>query len=129
MECWSVGGRNAWPVWLAEWNRGYWGPILSAALGGTVGGAFTLPLRSLSSPTTAVRLGLQSAFAWGASFLLFQVLGFYAGYILLQMTIDPLVPIVGHPFAGVAGWAVPAGLGGFLAARSASRHPQPSEAV
>jgi hypothetical protein len=125
---WSAGALVAvllGQAWLADWRLGYWGPIVSAALGGSVGGAFTLHVESES----AVSQRLQSALRWGASFLFFQAVAFYVGYILLQMTIDPLVPIVGHVTAGVVGWAVPAGFGGFFAARLALSHPQPNEAV
>ncbi len=128
---WILGALAAVALgqrWLVEWNLAYWGPIVSAGLGGTIGGAFTLPRRSWSSPATAVRLGLESALAWGVSFLLFQTLAFFAGYILMQMTVDPLVPIVGHQMAKVLGWAIPAGLAGLLAARLALRL-QAEEAV
>jgi hypothetical protein len=83
---WSAGALVAvllGQAWLADWRLGYWGPIVSAALGGSVGGAFTLHVESES----AVSQRLQSALRWGASFLFFQAVAFYVGYILLQMTI------------------------------------------
>jgi len=50
-----------------------------------------------------------------------QILAFYAGYILMQMMVNPLLPIVGDVWAKVPGWALLADVGGLLAARLASR--------
>jgi len=63
----------------------------------------------------------------GAAFLVFQVLAFYVGYILVEMMVDPLVPMVGHIAAKIPGWAVPASLGGLLAARLAGTFPLSNE--
>lgn len=124
---WSVGTLVAVVVglaWLFEWDLGFFGPIVAAALGGAIGGGLTLPVRSLSSPTAILRLGVWNAACWGAAFLGFQLLAFYTGYILVQLTVNPLVPIVGHGWAKVPGWALPAGLGGLLAGLLATRSSQ-----
>lgn len=113
--------------WLQTWNGGYWGPIVAAALGGAIGGALTLPVRSPSSLVTIAGKSLLSAFSWGVTFLVFQTLAFYAGYILVQLTVNQLVPVVGNIWAGVPGWAIPAALCGLHAAMLASRSLRSSE--
>jgi hypothetical protein len=102
--------------WMFRWDTGFLGPLLAAALGGAIGGAFTLPLRSLSSPAAMLRMSLRGAFSWGLAFLVFQFLAFYAGYILMQLTINPLLPLLGEVWAGVPGLALPAGVCGFTSA-------------
>jgi hypothetical protein len=72
-----------------------------------------------------VRRAADGAVCWGAGFLVFSFVSFYAGYILTQVTVDALVPIVGHALAKVPGWAVPAALCGVAAARMGSRSLQP----
>ena len=107
--------------WMFTWNLGFWGSPLGAALGGAIGGALTLPIRSLSSPAALVRASVRGAFSWGASFLVFQILVFYAGYILYMVTVNSLSQIVGPVWASVAVWSLPAGMGGFLAALLAAQ--------
>jgi hypothetical protein len=127
---WASGGLVAVVVglrWSEEWHAGFMGPIVAGALGGAIGGALTLPMHSLSSPATVLRRSLSGAVRWGAAFLVLKVLAFYVGYILVEMTVDPLVSIVGHTAAKILGWAVPAGLGGFIAARLAGMFPPSSE--
>jgi hypothetical protein len=97
-------------TWLETFSPGFIGPILSAALGGVIGGSMTVPRSS-------VRGSLNGALRWGTSFLLFQFVAFYAGYFLMQMTVDPLIPILGHVWAKAFGWVLPAAVCGFLAAR------------
>jgi hypothetical protein len=106
-------------VWLQEWDAGYWGPIVGAAVGGAVGGGFTRPIRAGSGEITIWRSSVAAALSWGSAFLVFQVFAFYVGYILVQVTVDPLVPIVGHIAAKIPGWVVPAALGGWAATRLA----------
>lgn len=128
---WGVGALLAVQLglaWQQEWNAGFWGPIFGAAIGGTIGGALTVSSSSFSADRRALYASLSSAFRWGAAFLVFQVLAFYAGYLLMQMTVDPLVPLVGHVAAKIPGWTLPAGAGGFLAARLASRLRQAQHA-
>jgi len=123
---WCVGALVAVVLWFfwaetAEtWQVGFLGPIVAPVLGGVIGGAFTLPMRSLSSAVAIVRASLLGAFSWGAAFLVFQFLAFYAGYILMLMTAGLLAPTVGWVWAQVPGWALPAGIGGFLAGWLAS---------
>jgi hypothetical protein len=79
---WGVGALLAVVlglVWQDEWSPGFWGPILGAAIGGSIGGALTIPSRSLSSHPGVLRSSLSGAIRWGAAFLAFQVLAFYAG--------------------------------------------------
>jgi len=116
---WAAGALVAlWfgLFWAQTWDAGFLGLILGPALGAVIGGAFTLPLRSPASPAAVLRACLRGAISWGAAFLVFQVLAFYAGYILTQMTVNLLAPILGDVWATVPGWALPAGFGGFLAA-------------
>ena len=94
---------------------------VDVALGGAIGGALTLPMRSLSSPATLVRASVRGTFSRGAAFLVFQILAFYTGYILIMLAANPLESIVGLAWAYFPGMALPAGVGGFLAARLASR--------
>jgi|GEM_PF-6589574 len=101
--------------WGERWDPGILGPIVAAALGGAIGGGLTFPTRSLPSAWVALRLGLWGFVSWGAAFLVFQVLAFYASYILVQLTVNPLVPLAGDIGAKIPGWALPAGLGGLLA--------------
>lgn len=108
-------------VWAEKMNPPFFAIILGPALGGAIGGALTFPLRSISAPGAVVRASLRGALSWGISFLVFQVLAFYAGYILTTVTVNPLVPILGHIWAKFPGWALPAGVGGYLAALLASR--------
>ena len=118
---WSAGTLEAvilWSFWAhtaENWQAGFLGPVLSPTLGGLIGGALTLPLKSLSSPAAILRASLRGALCWGAGFLIFQSLAFYAGYFLMLMTVAPLAPIVGWVWAEVPGWALTAGVGGFLA--------------
>jgi hypothetical protein len=124
MAGWTVGALVAVALglyWLQTWDAGFWGPIVAAAIGGAIGGALTLPIRYPSSLATIVRRSLWGAFSWGVMFLVFQVLAFYAGYILSALTVNRLVPIVGNIWAEVPGWALPAGLAGLHAAWLASR--------
>lgn len=107
--------------WMETWNVGFLGSIAGPALGGAIGGALTLPMRSLSSPAAILRASVRGALSWGAAFLVFQFLAFYTGYFLMQMTIVPLLPILGPVWATFPGWAFPAGAGGFLAAQYASK--------
>ena len=107
--------------WLQTWDAGFWGPIVGAAIGGAIGGALTLPLRLPASLATIVLRSLWGALSWGVTFLIFQTLAFYAGYILSALTVNRLAPILGNIWAEVPGWAVPAGLGGLHAAMLASR--------
>ena len=123
---WGVGAFVAVVFglkWLEEWSPGFLGPVVAAAIGGVIGGALTLPNPSLSAPATMLRTSLSGAIRWGAAFLALKFLAFYAGYILVEMTVDPLVPMVGHIAAKIPGWAFPASLGGFLAARWAIADP------
>lgn len=127
---WGVGSLVAVVLglfWMQTWNMGFLAMIVSPALGGALGGALTLPMRSLSSPATIVRASVRGAFSWGAAFVVFQFLAFYAGYILMQMTVNQLVPIAGAALATVPGWALPAGVGGLLAGWLASRSLQVTE--
>ena len=127
---WGLGALVATVVglvWLRYWDLGFIGPILGAALGGGIGGALIAPMGLPSSLGAVARASVRGAVIWGGSFLVFQVLAFYAGYVLTQMTVDPLVPIVGHIWAKVPGWAIPAGIGGLLAARCASRLSGPAK--
>jgi len=123
---WCIGALVAVALWLfwadkAEtWQIGFLGPIVGPGLGGAIGGAFTLPMRVLSSPAAIARASLLGALSWGAAFLVFQFLAFYAGYILMLITAGLLAPIVGWVWAQVPWWALPAGVGGFLAALLAS---------
>ncbi len=129
---WGIGALVAVMLglfWMETWNLGFLGLPVAAALGGTIGGALTLPVRSLSSPATLVRASVRGAFSWGATFLIFQVLALYAGYILVQMTVNPLVPIIGNIWAKVPGWALPTGLGGLHAAWLASRSLRSNKSV
>jgi len=121
---WAVGAFVAVILglsWLHTWDAGFWGPIIGAAIGGAIGGASTLPLRLPASIATIVLRSLWGALSWGASFLVFQTLAFYAGYILSALTVNSLVPILGDVWAEVPGWTVPAGLAGLHAAMLASR--------
>jgi hypothetical protein len=127
---WVVGALVAVVLGLfrAEtWNVGFLGLIVGPAVGGAIGGALTLPMRSPSSPATIVRASVRGALSWGAAFLVFQFLAFYTGYILMLMTAVPLASIVGWVWATVPGWALPAGVCGFLAARLACRYSQLNE--
>jgi hypothetical protein len=117
----AVGLMPFMALWAETRQLGFLGPILSPVLGGAIGGASTLPMRSLSCPATIARASMLGAFSWGTAFLVFQFLAFYAGYILMLMTLNTLAPIVGWIWAGVPGWSLPAGVGGFLAAWLASR--------
>jgi len=114
---WGVGALVA----VVLLSVGFQGLIVGAALGGAIGGGLTLPMRSPSSSATIVRASVRRAFNWGVSFLVFQFLAFYIGYFLLLMAAAPLASIVGWGWAKAAVWALPAGVGGFLAARLASR--------
>jgi hypothetical protein len=107
--------------WAYTWNLGFLGLPLGVALGGAIGGALALPMRSLSSPLHVVLRGVLGALTWGGSFLVFQVLAFYAGYFLMALTVNGLAPIIGWTWAKAPGWAIPAGIGGFLAAQIASK--------
>ncbi len=121
---WAVGALVAVVLglsWLQTWDAGYWGPIMAAAFGGAIGGAFTIPVQSPPSLAKIVGASLLGALRWGATFLVFQTLAFYAGYIISQLTVNQLVPIVGNIWAEVPGWALPAGVCGLLAALLASR--------
>jgi len=127
---WGVGALVAVVLglfWLQTWNVAFFGPIVGAAIGGAIGGAFTLPMRSLLSPATIVRDSVRGAFSWGLAFLVFQILAFYAGYILMLITAVQLAPIVGWVWAEVPGWLLPAGVFGLLAALLASRSLQITE--
>jgi hypothetical protein len=120
---WVVGALVAVVLgllWMETWNLGYLGLPVGAALGGAIGGTLTLPVQSLASRVSLVRQSLRGALIWGASFLVFQVLAFYAGYLLVLMTAVPLASIIGWGWATVPGWALAAGVCGFLAARLAS---------
>jgi hypothetical protein len=124
---WAIGAWIALPVgfaWLKVWEPGFWGPIVSTAIGGAIGGSMTLPMRSLSPAAVVARNSALGALNWGGSFLIFQALAFYAGYILVQLTVNPLLPLLGHEAAKVPGWALPAGLAGLAAGRLASRFLQ-----
>ncbi len=121
---WAAGALVALVLgfsWMQIWNGGFWGLIVAAAIGGAIGAGLTFPLRSSSSPMSIVGRSLWRAFSWGVLFLVFQTLAFYAGYILSQLTVNQLVPIIGDTWAEVPGWAVPAGLAGLHAAMLASR--------
>jgi hypothetical protein len=116
---WMAGALSALVLglfWMSTWNIGFLGPPVAVALGGAIGGGLTLPMRSFSSPAAIVRASLRGTFNWGLAFLVFQILMFYASYILVQWTVNPLVPILGEVWAEVPGWGLPACLGGFLAA-------------
>ena len=105
---------------LEHWNPGFVALIVGPAVGGAIGGAFTLPPATTPSsrlPAGPLRRAAESAVCWGTGFLVFSFVSFYAGYILGQMTIDPLVPILGPAMARTFGWALPAALGGYAAAR------------
>ena len=121
---WGVGALVAMVLglfWMETWNLGFLGSPVGVALGGAIGGALMLPMRSLSSPVTNVGASVRGAFSWGAAFLVFQILAFYAGYILMLLTFTPLASIVGWVWSTVPGWALPAGVCGFIAAWLASR--------
>jgi uncharacterized membrane protein YjfL (UPF0719 family) len=93
---------------------------MHVAFGGAIGGALTLPIQTLSSPAAMVRLSLRGVLFWGVSFLVFQVLAFYSGYFLMLMTAESLASWFGCDWATIPGWALSAGVCGFLAARIAS---------
>jgi hypothetical protein len=127
---WGVGSLPAVLFgleWLHTWNGGYWGPIVGVALGGAIGGALTLPVRSLpdASPARLLWLVVRGAVGWGAAFLALQTVSFYIGYILTEMTVDPLVAIIGHGWSKVPGMVVPAAFCGHIAARSVRRWIEP----
>lgn len=127
---WAVGAFVAVVIglsWLHTWNAGFWGPIVGTAIGGAIGGGFTLPFRSPFSATAIAGRILWGAISWGAMFLIFQTLAFYAGYILSALTVNQLVPLLGNTWASVPGWAVPLGLAGLHAAMLASRTIRPRE--
>ena len=42
---------------------------------------------------------MWGAISWGAMFLIFQTLAFYAGYILSALTVNRLVPLLGNTWA------------------------------
>jgi hypothetical protein len=121
---WSIGAFTALVLgfsWMFIWNGGYWGPIVAAALGGAIGGGLTLPLRSPSSLLSVVSASLLGAFSWGAMFLIFQTLAFYAGYLLSVLMVYRLSPIIGYNWwIDLPGWVVPAVICGLLAAQLAS---------
>lgn len=121
---WGLGALTALVfglTWMQTWNLGFLGSPVAAALGGTIGGALTLPLRSLPAPARIVRACLWGALSWGGAFLVFQILAFYAGYILVVLTAARLAPFIGYAWAIVPGWAIPAGLGGLAAGWLASK--------
>jgi hypothetical protein len=121
---WAIGAFTALVLgfsWMFMWNGGFWGPIVAAALGGAIGGGFTLPLRSPSSLLSLVSASLLGAFSWGVMFLIFQTLAFYAGYLLSALMVYRLGPITGYVWwVELPGWVVPAGICGLLAAQFAS---------
>lgn len=115
---WGTGALVAMVLSLflvQTWDAGFLGLIVAPALGATIGGAFTITRRS-SSVAAIVAGSLRCALGWGFSFLLFQLLAFYAGYILSAVSINLLAPVLGDPWAKVPGWALPAGAGGYAAA-------------
>ncbi len=115
---WGLGALVAMLLGLSlvqTWDAGFLGLIVAPALGATIGGAFTITRRS-SSPAAIVAGSLRGALGWGLSFLLFELLAFYAGYILSAVSINLLAPSLGDPWAKVPGWALPAGAGGYAAA-------------
>jgi len=121
---WAIGAFIALALgfsWMFMWNGGFWGPIVATALGGVIGGGFTLPLRSPSPMQSMVSASLVGAFSWGVMFLIFQTLAFYAGYLLSALMVYRLGPIIGYPWwIELPGWVVPAGVCGLLAAQLAS---------
>ena len=117
-------------VWLREWEAGYWGPIVSGALGGAIGGALTLPLASLASGRAVMRGSMRRALRWGAAFFAFQAVAFYAGYFFMEVTVDALVPLAGHIGAKVPGWVLPALVCGMCAGHLAiGRQASPQNAA
>ncbi len=115
---WGIGALVAMLVGLSlvqTWDAGFLGLIVAPALGATIGGAFTITMWS-SSPAAIVAGSLRGALGWGFSFLLFELLAFYAGYILSAVSINLLAPSLGDPWAKIPGWALPAGAGGYAAA-------------
>jgi hypothetical protein len=121
---WAIGAFTALVIgfsWMFMWNGGFWGPIVAAALGGAIGSGLTLPLRSPSSLLSLVSASLLGAFSWGAMFLIFQTLAFYAGFILSTLLWSRLGPITGYVWwVELPGWVMPAGICGLLAAQLAS---------
>ena len=127
---WALGGLVTIVLgldWLENGRLAFLGPIVATGMGGAIGGALTAPTPPGSSPSTVLRQGIGGAFAWGTAFFVFQIVAFYAGYILMQMTVDALVPFVGHVGAKIPGWALPAACGGFMAARLAGRRQMTDE--
>jgi hypothetical protein len=121
---WGAGAFTAVALslfWADRMNPGFLGLILGPALGGAIGGTLTFPMKELSAPGAMMRASLRGALSWGIAFLVFQVVAFYAGYFLMILTVNALVPLLGNIWAKFPGWALPAGVGGFLAALLASR--------
>jgi hypothetical protein len=87
---WAVGAFVAVVLGLSlmqTWDACFWGPIVGTAIGGAIGGGLTLPLRSPVSAISILGRFLWGAISWGVMFLIFQTLAYYAGYILVQLTV------------------------------------------
>jgi hypothetical protein len=115
---WAAGALVAVVMgthWLFTWNAGFFGLIAGPALGAVIGGAFTLPMRSLSPAGVILRASLLGAFIWGLVFLIFQTVAFYAWYFLFAKTVNSLYRTVGPVWALIIVGIFPAGIGGFLA--------------
>ena len=120
---WAAGALVAVVLgthWLFTWNAGFIGVIAGPALGAVIGGASTLPVRSLPPAGVALRASLLGMFAWGGVFLLFQTAAFYAWYILYATMGNSLYQSVGPVWALIIVGIIPAGIGGFLAGLNAA---------